>query len=310
MTTQQTVERVVVMVPAELIDAGPNHRTVFDPEKLQSLATSIERDGLAQPITVRPMPTGRYQIVAGERRFRATQLLGWREVPAMVRELDDEQANAIMLAENTGREDLDPMDEARAYKRTMDDYGWSMTRVAETAGVSASKVKNRLKLLELLPEIQRLVAQGQMAVGLAEEMSILSPAYQREAFGWLSQQTSTPSRRTFARVVQELYAAQQQAALFDLSQFQLDAQVLEALAQGDGHLRQVIPRRPDLPGLPNKSGPMGKVIDDYIVELLKGGHQEEARVMMHFWRELMNSNYATLSPAESELIKRFGVRLS
>ena len=295
-------------IQTKLIDPGPNHRIHFDEGKLQELAESIKANGLAQPITVRPMPNGRYQIVAGERRFRACDgILHWATIPAIVRELDDEQAHSIMLVENTGRVDLNPMEEAWAYERSVEVYGWTITKTAEKAGVSASKVTNRLKLLKLNEDIQRLVASGNMPVGLAEELSVLDSNRQRIAMRWLNNQPSTPTRATFGKVIGELYAEQQQESLFDLSNFTLQPQIVAALEEGDGHLRSVLPKRKELPELPNRNGSMGAIIDNYLVELLAAGHSAEASVIMDFWAKLMESNYAVLPAIESKLLAQHGL---
>jgi hypothetical protein len=120
----------VPTVEAALIVPGDNDRQAFEPVALQELADSIAAHGLAQPITVRPIAGGLYQIVAGERRFRAMQLLGWERVPALVRDLDDRQASAIMLVENLNRVDLNPIDEARAYSKRMTEFSWAVSDIA------------------------------------------------------------------------------------------------------------------------------------------------------------------------------------
>lgn len=109
-------------LPYAQVQPGQNDRTVFRPEELEALAASIQADGLIQPITVRPTPGGRFEIVAGERRYRAIGLLGWETVPAIVRDLTDEQASTIMLLENVHRVDIDPVDEARAYQSRIDRF--------------------------------------------------------------------------------------------------------------------------------------------------------------------------------------------
>src|SRR3990167_1299050 len=119
------------LIAARKIDQGANDRTVFNAEALDDLAASIRDNGLAQPITVRPVRRGRYEIVAGERRFRAcAHLLGWTSVPCIVRDMDDAQAAAVMLAENVARADLDPADEALAYQSRIERYGWMVDELA------------------------------------------------------------------------------------------------------------------------------------------------------------------------------------
>lgn len=178
------------LIPLDNIDASfGNDRTVFDGAALADLADSIRENGLAQPVTVRVKSAGIYQLVAGERRTRATRLLFeqaelvrafsvWFGLPlepnpfvsirAIVVQLDDDAAAAIMLAENTGRKDLDPIDEAAAYQRRMADFGWDAKTVAARAGVSAQIVNNRLKLLALRADIQHLVRTGNLQIGYAQ----------------------------------------------------------------------------------------------------------------------------------------------
>lgn len=145
-----------------------NDRTTFDPQALQSLADSIRENGLAQPITVRPLAEDSYQLVAGERRYRAHKLLGVATIRAIVVSMSDQQAAQVMLAENTARKDLDPIDEARAYKRRMSEYGWDEKTCAERAGVNVQIIRNRLALLSLRDDIQFLVRSGNLTVGYAQ----------------------------------------------------------------------------------------------------------------------------------------------
>lgn len=150
-----------------------NDRTVFDDAAIRELAESIRENGLAQPITVRPVSdamgtyTG-YQLIAGERRYRAHVLLGVPTIRAIVTHMHDVQAAAVMLAENTGRKDLDPIDEAKAYQRRMTQYDWDVKTVAQKAGVSAQVVNNRLKLLNLRADLQHLVRSGNLQIGYAQ----------------------------------------------------------------------------------------------------------------------------------------------
>jgi ParB/RepB/Spo0J family partition protein len=160
-------------IAADCIVPGANHRQHFDPIALKELADSIREHGLAQPITVRPLPTGGYQIVAGERRYRAmSHILQWERIPCLVKEMSDEQAEVIMGIENLQREDLLPMEEAEIYKRQVD-KGKSAREIAKTFGVSDTKVRSRLALLDLLPEFQRLVNQGALPLAHAERMAEL-----------------------------------------------------------------------------------------------------------------------------------------
>jgi len=174
------------------IRPGDNDRTVFDQTGLEELAASIKEHGLASPIVVRVVlpwdqagncpecgEAGRchcihYEIVAGERRFRAcTSILGWTHIDANVLELSGEQASAIMLTENVSRKDLDPVDEAFAYKKRQDQYGWTPQEIARKCGVSVERITRRLKLCSVRQDILHLVRSGQFPVGHAEVLSVL-----------------------------------------------------------------------------------------------------------------------------------------
>lgn len=206
----------ITMIDRTLITPGNNDRTVFEPNALRELADSISQNGLIQPVTVRPIADGElFQIVAGERRFRAVSLLEWGEVPCIVKNMTDEEASAIMLAENVSRADIDPIDEAMAYRSRITLFGWSVAECARQAGVSAIRVQFRLKLLKLRPDVQSLVRNGNIPLGYA---SILSDAdldadRQMIAFARLRDNPS-PTPGWFRRMVGELQAQQNQIGLF------------------------------------------------------------------------------------------------
>jgi ParB/RepB/Spo0J family partition protein len=165
---QITTSAQVVDLPLESITPSfGNDRTSFDESALQELADSIRTNGLAQPITVRPVAEGKYQLIAGERRYRAHKLLNAPTIRAIVTPMDDDRAAAVMLVENTGRKDLDPIDEARAYARRRDDFKWDEKTIAERAGVGIQTVRNRLALLALRSDLQDLVKTGTLPLGYA-----------------------------------------------------------------------------------------------------------------------------------------------
>jgi ParB-like chromosome segregation protein Spo0J len=195
------------------------------------------------------------------------------------------------------------MEEARAFQKRIDQFGWKIGRVAKTAGASETTVKKRLKLLALIPDVQDLVASGNMPVGLAEEMACLDANRQLIAFRWLNNQAATPTRRTFASVVGGLYAEQCQESLFDLSRFELKSVIEDRLEQGDGHLRSLLPAVDVLPDLPERNGTVAHVIDRYAVALLETGHHDAAAVVLDLWKKMQESNYLTLPPMESEYVK-------
>ena len=320
----------IELVNTSQIVPGDNDRRTFNERQLKELAASIEQNGLAQPITVRPMivcgacgqmaPAAHgqpgacpecgqgqfssiYQIVAGERRFRACSvLLGWTEIPAIVRDLDDEQADAIMLTENVHRVDLNPVDEGHAYQKRMDRHGWTVAKIAREANVSEGRVKNRLSLLHLRPDVQKLVGDGHLSLGFAEEMSVLDNNRQLIALRWLNQQKSIPSRRVFAAMVGKLYEEQCTESMFDLDQFFV-AGIVEAVEGSEsGRLCDILPRISGLPELPERQRGIGHVLDSYIAALLQNDHTQEARVLIDFWAKLVAANYASISPFESQTL--------
>ncbi|MBN2002981.1 MAG: ParB/RepB/Spo0J family partition protein [Anaerolineae bacterium] len=300
------METKVIDIPLEQIRPGDNDRTEFGETELWELAESIAEHGLAQPITVRRRGEG-YEIVAGERRYRAHLLLAGASrleratIPAIVREYDDEQAAAIMLAENVQRADLNPIDEARAYQKRVERWGWSTGQAAEKAKVSLTRVRSRLELLKLAPEVQEWVRLGIIPLGHAAELGVLDCNRQRMAVAWLREQAALPTRAAFARVVGEMYAAQVQDGLFDLALFggEVQAAIEES---GTGQLMDILPRSDSLPPLPNVKSSVGYILDDYVAELLRSGHRQEAAVLMDFWVKLQGANVGRIPPIESKTL--------
>ena len=142
-------------------------RRSFDEEALNELAESIREHGVLQPILVRPQIYGGYQIVAGERRYRASRLAGLSEIPAIVRELSDSETMQIALIENLQRRDLSPLEEAKGYKTLMDEYDFSQEEVARTVGKSRPAVANILRLLSLPEDVKPLLENGSLSAGHA-----------------------------------------------------------------------------------------------------------------------------------------------
>jgi len=165
------------MLPVDRVGPGKYQpRRVFDEEKLAELAASIKAQGLIQPIVVRPAGVGRYEIIAGERRWRATQLAGLTEIPAVVREVADPAVAAMTLIENIQREDLSPLEEAQALRRLIDEFQHTHQAVADAIGRSRASVSNLLRLLDLPEEIKRLLKEGQIEAGHAKALLTLEPA--------------------------------------------------------------------------------------------------------------------------------------
>ena len=153
----------------QLVPNPGQPRSIFDDSELKQLADSITVNGMLQPILVRPDPqgSGSYQIVAGERRWRAAQLAGYHEVPVIIRQLKDSETLEIALVENLQRQDLNPMEEARAYRRLLEDFGGTQASVAERVGKSRSHLANTLRLLNLPGEVQKWLELGDLQAGHA-----------------------------------------------------------------------------------------------------------------------------------------------
>lgn len=153
-----------------LNDIEPNReqpRKYFDEEALSELADSIAKHGVIQPLLVRPLSDGGYQLIAGERRWRASRIAGLSEVPVVIREMSDQQAAELALIENLQREDLNPIEEAEGFKLLMDRYNFTQEQAAERVGKSRPAVANALRLLALPEEILDLVKSGKLSAGHA-----------------------------------------------------------------------------------------------------------------------------------------------
>ena len=149
-------------------------RSVFDDGALQELADSIRRYGVIQPVTARALPSGYYQIIAGERRWRAARLAGLDEIPVRVIEADDRRAAELALVENLQREDLNPIEEARGYRALIDDYGLTQEEAAQSVGRSRPAVANALRLLGLSPQVMEMVEDRTLSAGHARALLGLS----------------------------------------------------------------------------------------------------------------------------------------
>ena len=156
-------------------------RTNFDEEALQELADSIAQHGVLQPVTVRALDGGYYQIIAGERRWRAARMAGLDEIPARIIEADDRKAQELALVENLQREDLNPMEEARGYRALMDEFGLTQEAVSTGVGKSRPAVANALRLLNLEPEVASMLEGGLLSTGHARALLPLPAAAQLEA---------------------------------------------------------------------------------------------------------------------------------
>ena len=163
-------------LPISQIEPYANQpRRHFDEEALQDLADSIREHGIIQPLTVRRLSSGYYQIIAGERRWRAARIAGLAEVPAIVIEADDRKAMELALIENLQRADLNPIEEAEGYQQLISQYGMTQEQAAERVGKSRPTVANALRLLSLGPEILKLVEAGTISAGHARALRMYEP---------------------------------------------------------------------------------------------------------------------------------------
>ena len=158
-------------IPIEWLQRGKYQpRARIDKEALNELAESIRSQGVIQPLLVRPAGMNRFEIIAGERRWRGAQLAGLTTVPAVVREIPDHTAAAVGLIENMQREDLNAMEEARGYQRLLDEFGFTHQEVSEAVGYSRTAVSNLLRLLSLHPAVQKMVEHGEIDMGHARAL--------------------------------------------------------------------------------------------------------------------------------------------
>ena len=194
---QPAPEGGALMLALQKVEPNPDQpRRHFDEEALQELADSIRQHGIIQPLTVRKLPTGFYQIIAGERRWRAARMAGLREVPVTVIEADDKTAMELALIENLQRADLDPIEEARGYQQLMQDYGMTQSGVAERVGKSRPAVANALRLLALSAPVLDMVASGAISAGHARAILTLTDEHAQLAVAQKVQNLQLSVRQT------------------------------------------------------------------------------------------------------------------
>ncbi|MBI5035591.1 MAG: ParB/RepB/Spo0J family partition protein [Chloroflexi bacterium] len=311
-------------IKVTLIRAGDNDRTVFTPEEIESLARDIARQGLAQPITVRPINDSiyRFEIVAGERRYRAvcaltngeyrddsgnpiTNPTDWQTIDAIVRPMSDEQAAAIMLSENVHRKDLDPIDEANAYRKRMDKYGWTLQQTAANVNKTERHIRMMLSLLDLLPEIQEFIRKGIISIQYGAIMATLDINRQRIALKYLSS-TDKPVLREFKAIVGELLSEQAQERFINP-----DELIQQAVAQNNAERQADLQRRSfpidqRLPLMEPVGSSVGATFEAYIKKLLKSSDAFErdcAGVVGRVYDSLLRNGMA-FSPSVSPKRKK------
>lgn len=190
-------------LPIEWLQRGKYQpRKDIDPEKIRELADSIKAQGIIQPIVLRKIGDERYEIVAGERRWRAAQLAGLQEVPVVVRDLDDRSVMAIALIENIQREDLNPLEEAEALKRLLEEFELTHQQIADAIGKSRATVSNLLRLMDLQPEVKKLLLEKQIEMGHARALLPLNAELQVRAAHKIAQQSL--SVRAVEKLIRDL----------------------------------------------------------------------------------------------------------
>ncbi|MDQ2994581.1 MAG: ParB/RepB/Spo0J family partition protein [Pseudomonadota bacterium] len=192
-------------LPVEYLQASQYQpRKDFDPEHLQELADSIRAQGIIQPILARKITHNRYEIIAGERRWRAAQLAGLQEVPVVIRDINDDAAVAMALIENIQREDLNAIEEAHALQRLIDEFSMTHAQVSEAVGKSRASVTNLLRLLQLHDDVKTMVERGDLEMGHARAMLSLSDDLQiKAAQVVISQGLSVRETESYIRRLQQ-----------------------------------------------------------------------------------------------------------
>ena len=198
-TSLQTQEAGSIYLPISQVEPGLNQpRKNFDDDALEDLADSIREHGIIQPLTVRRLSSGYYQIIAGERRWRAAKKAGLREVPAVIIEADDRKVMEIGLIENLQREDLNPMEEAEGYQVLLTDFGMTQEEVARRMGKSRPAITNALRLTALPPEVRELLIAGQLSAGHGRAVLMVEGTQAQVAFALMLVQEGLSVRQAEA----------------------------------------------------------------------------------------------------------------
>lgn len=303
---------VVHQIEVRQIIAGDNDRVDFSSGPLNDLAETIGRDGLTTPITVKHIGSiclacsetadtaagvcrcGQkmvdwYRIAAGERRFRAVStILKWERIPAFIRDMDEEQESAVMLHENVGRVGLNPIEEALAYQKRIDDFSWSLADIAERAGTTEKHVRAQLDLLKLDPMAQEMLRKGQIPVTHAREMTGLPENLQREALKLLG--SRDVSFVQFKQYLAQLEAAEHENLAFDLTAFWAE-QIEKGAAEQEAMRARTaeIFTSDALPAVRgNRKDTAGDLIVRYMRDLHAAGHESEAAAVGNLFDKLLS----------------------
>ena len=176
MSSPESRDKIWQIPIAKIVSNTQQPRVFFNPQKIQEMVASIRTYGILQPLVVTPRENSMYEIVAGERRFRAAKELGLKTIPAILRQAKELEKLELALIENLQREDLDPIERASAYRKLMDEFGLTQEETAKRLGKPRSAIANTLRILDLPPEVQRAVARGEISEGHAKVLAGLPEA--------------------------------------------------------------------------------------------------------------------------------------
>ncbi len=194
---EESDKNKIIEIPVKNIMVNKKQpRVVFNEEKLNELALSIKEHGVVQPIIVRPIEDGKYELVAGERRWRACKIIGADKIPAVVKKLTEKETSEISLIENIQREDLNPIEEGSAYKTLMEEYGLTQEELSKRVGKSRPFIANTVRLLSLPEQVKNMVAKGSISAGHARALLTLTKVKDQEEIANRIAQRSLSVRQT------------------------------------------------------------------------------------------------------------------
>lgn len=252
--------RRVMEIPIEDIERNPYQpRTHFDHGELEALIASIKEHGILQPLVVSPIANGKYQLIAGERRLRAMGILGYRQVPILIREASEQQKLELAIIENVQREDLNPMEEARAYMRLSEEFGLTQEQIADKVGKSRPQVANTMRLVNLPGEIQEALIERKISASNARTLLSLPTDQERIALFHAMLANQFTVRQTETRV-----AARRRSPVRDPNAQDLEDRLrtwlhckvqIKQTAKGDGEIRLKYFSQEELKGIIEKLGP-------------------------------------------------------
>ena len=237
-TNEPEVKSSLFLPISQVESCAAQPRKQFDPDALADLADSIRQHGIIQPLTVRKLQSGYYQIIAGERRWRAARMAGLTQVPAVVIEADDRKAMELAMIENLQREDLNPMEEAEGYQQLMTQYNLTQEETAQRVGKSRSAVANALRLLNLCPPVRAMVEDGRLSNGHARTILPLSPALQEKAADAILK--SDLSVRQTELLVKKLTAEKKDAPAKDVTAVDYAAEAARELGERLGRPCKIV----------------------------------------------------------------------